>query len=226
MRYLRWLLLTFLLACAPARAADPVPQLDLDRRCGQCHDASGTLTTEHWLERLEELGPIDKLSPAEQKEALGLLRHHGWEIEKIAQMAGDRHVFEEKCSLCHSADRAFIRDLTPEQWRTTLERMRARAPDWISEADLETIATFLKAGAPGVQKPEHKLVSASPAEVFRVRCSACHTLERAYLYVETHRQDTQWAPVVERMRLKAPEWISPPEAALITEYLDAQKPLL
>ena len=215
-----------LLACGAVRAAEPVPQLDLDRSCGQCHDVSGDLTTEHWMQRLQELGPIDKLTPEQQKEALGLLRHHGWEIDQIVRMAADRNLFEEKCSLCHSADRAFIRELTPEQRRATLERMRTRAPDWISEPQLQTILTFLERGAPGVHKPEHRIVSSDPADVFRVRCSACHTLERAYLYLETHRGDSQWPVLVERMRLKAPEWISEPEAKQITDYLSAQKPLL
>jgi mono/diheme cytochrome c family protein len=141
-------------------------------------------------------------------------------------MAGDRNLFEEKCSLCHSADRAFIRQLSPDELRTTLERMRTRAPDWISESQLQTIITFLERGAPGVHKPEHKIVSADASDVFRVRCSACHTLERIYLYLETHRADSQWPALVERMRLKAPEWISQPEAKLITDYLSAQKPLL
>ena len=214
-----------LLACGALRA-ESIPQLDLDRRCGQCHDVTGDLTTERWMQRLKELGPIDKLTPEQQKEALGLLRHHGWEIDEIVRMAADRNLFEEKCSLCHSADRAFIRELTPEQRRATLERMRTRAPDWISEPQLQTILAFLERGAPGVHKPEHKIVSTDPANAFRVRCAACHTLERAYLYLETHRGDTQWSPLVERMRLKAPEWISEPEAKLISEYLSAQKPLL
>lgn len=215
-----------LLACTPLRAAEPVQQLDLDRRCGQCHDVTGELTTERWLQRLRELGPIDKLTPEQQREAIGLLRHHGWEIEQIVRMADDRHLFEEKCNLCHSADRAFIRELTPQQWRTTLERMRARAPEWISEEELRTIQAFLERGAPGVQKPEHKLVGADAAEIFRVRCSACHTLERAYLHIETFRQNPGWPALVERMRLKAPEWISEAEAAAITDYLEDQKPLL
>jgi hypothetical protein len=215
-----------LLACIAIHAAEPVAQLDLDRRCGQCHNVAGDLTTEHWMQRLQELGPIDKLTPAQQKEALGLLRHHGWEIDRIVQMAADRNLFEEKCGLCHSADRAFIRQLAPAELRATLERMRARAPDWISESQLQTILTFLEGGAPGVHKPEHKIVGAEPADAFRVRCSACHTLERTYLYLETHRADSQWPALVERMRLKAPEWISEPEAKLITDYLNAQKPLL
>jgi cytochrome c2 len=215
-----------LLACATIRAEETVPQLDLDRRCGQCHDVTGTLTTDHWLQRLQELGPIEKLSPEQQKEALGLLRHHGWEINQIVQMAAERHLFEEKCSLCHSADRAFIRQLTPQERRATLERMRARAPDWITEAQLQAILAFLERGAPGVPKPEHRIVSASPADTFRIRCSACHTLERAYLHTEAYRENAGWGALVERMRLKAPEWISAAEAALITDYLNAQKPLL
>ena len=177
------------------------------------------------MQRLHELGPIDKLTPEQQKEALGFLRHHGWEINQIVEMSGDRDLFEEKCS-CATVPTVPSSASSRTERRATLERMQRRAPDWISAAQLQTILAFLERGAPGVIKPEHKLVSANPVDVFRVRCSACHTLERAYLYLETHREETQWPPVVERMRLKAPEWISKTEAALITEYLNAQKPLL
>ena len=149
-----WLSLALaLLAYGALGAEEPIPQLDLDHRCGQCHDVTGDLTSERWLQRLQELGPIDKLTPAQQTEALGFLRHHGWEINQIVQMAGDRHLFEEKCSLCHSADRAFIRALTPEQRRATLERMRARA-----RLDLRTAAAdhprVPRARRPGRAKAE------------------------------------------------------------------------
>ena len=52
-------------------------------------------------------------------------------------------------------------------------------------------------------------------DVFRVRCGACHTLERVYQYLETHGSKAEWPLLVERMRLKAPEWISETEAVLI-----------
>ena len=42
------------------------------------------------MQRLQELGPIDKLTPAQQNEVLGLLCRHGWEINQIVQMASDR----------------------------------------------------------------------------------------------------------------------------------------
>jgi hypothetical protein len=208
------------------RAEETATPLELDRPCSECHRAGGVLVSEDWLTQFKELGPLDKLTLEQQKAVLGLLRHHGSELTLITQSEGDRKLFMEKCSMCHSSDRAFIRELTPDQRRVTLERMRARAPEWLSEAQIQTILAFLEGGAPGVRKPEHKLVGAEPVNVFRVRCGACHTLERAYLYLETHGSNTEWPPLVERMRLKAPGWISPTESELIIDYLKAQKPLL
>jgi mono/diheme cytochrome c family protein len=215
-----------LLACVSVRSEGAITPLELDRPCSECHRVRTPLTGEDWLARLRELGPLDKLTLEQQQEVLGLLHHHGSELTQIVQSEADRALFLEKCSLCHSADRAFIRELTPEQRRATLARMQARAPDWLSDAQIQTIVAFLERGAPGVQKPEHRLVDAVPVDVFRVRCGACHTLERAYLYLEAHGSDADWPQLVARMRSKAPEWISSSEAALIVDYLKAQKPQL
>ena len=66
------------------------------------------------------------------------------------------------------------------------------------------------------------------AQVFRERCSACHTLERVYLALEESQGKDKappWMHIVQRMREKAPEWISAQEAEQIMTYLQSLKPV-
>lgn len=219
------LLVLALLASTLAHAE--IETLDLERRCGQCHDVSGAdqLKSENWLERLQELGPLDQLDQKQRTEVVGFLRYHGWEVNQIVGMATERHLFEEKCGLCHSVERVFVKTLSPEQIDTTVERMRLREPQWMSQEDAKTITAFIKGGARGVPRPVHNAVEGSPADVFRDRCAGCHPLERAYLYLETELEP-HWPLLVKRMQVKAPEWISDAEAEQIVTYLSGLRPVL
>jgi cytochrome c len=46
-------------------------------------------------------------------------------------------IFQEKCTLCHSSKRIFTVD--PEDVRATIERMQAKNPDWITDAQLDHV---------------------------------------------------------------------------------------
>lgn len=216
-----------LVALPPGATGAGLEALDLERRCGQCHDVAGagSLTSEDWLARLHAMGPRENLDQAQRVEVVEFLRYHGWEVNQIMAMASERHLFEDKCGLCHSVSRIFVRDLDAAGLRATVERMRLRAPQWISPEQSETIIEFLEAGARGVQRPEHRFVDGAPAEVFRERCAGCHPLERTYLYLETEL-DPHWPLLVARMRAKAPEWISEQEANQVVEYLSSLEPQL
>lgn len=215
------------LALAPSPATAEIETLDLERRCGQCHDVSGAdrLKSEDWLSRLQELGPIEKLDQKQRTEVVGFLRYHGWEVNQILGMASERHLFEQKCGLCHSVQRVFVKTMSQDQIATTVERMRQREPQWISQEDADAITAFIEAGARGVPRPVHDAIDGSPADVFRDRCAGCHPLERAYLYLETELEP-HWPLLVKRMQVKAPEWISDAEADQIVEYLSGLKPVL
>ncbi|MBT8145132.1 MAG: cytochrome c, partial [Gammaproteobacteria bacterium] len=193
-----------------------------------CHDVSDTerLTSdENWLQKLADMGPLEELTAEQRVEAVEFLRYHGWEVNQIVGMASDRHLFEEKCGLCHSVERAFVKTMDAEQTAITVERMRKREPDWISEAEAQQLVAFMNAGARGVRRPEHRVVDGTPADAFRARCAGCHPLERSYLYLETELEP-HWPLLVKRMQVKAPEWINDTEAELIVEYLQSLKPVL
>ncbi len=201
--------------------------LELERSCGNCHDVSTDtgLSGENWLARLKAMGPVESLDAKQRTEVVGFLRHHGWEVNQILSMTDERYLFEEKCGLCHSVQRAFIKTMSSEQFEQVVHRMQRRAPEWISDDDAETIIEFVGAGARGVARPEHPAIDTGPADVFRARCAGCHPLERSYLYLET-QLDPAWPLLVRRMQLKAPEWISDDEAVQIVDYLSSLEPQL
>ncbi|MDX1569773.1 MAG: cytochrome c [Xanthomonadales bacterium] len=199
-----------------------------ERRCGQCHQLSdpNVQVPQAWLERLGGQGTLDQLSAEEQRQLLSFFQHHGQETSAIVAMARDRRLFEEKCSLCHNPNRVFIQTLTDDQLAAIIERMRARAPDWISREEARTIYDFLEAGAPGESRILRQEFPNDNKGLYRNRCSACHTLERVYLMLERDRERAQWALTVKRMQARAPEWITDEEADRITAYLETLEPQL
>ncbi|NNF66835.1 MAG: hypothetical protein HKM98_04940 [Gammaproteobacteria bacterium] len=201
--------------------------LELERSCGSCHNLSnpGGLNGDDWLVRMTAMGPIEDLTAKQRTEVVGFLRHHGWEVNQILAMTNERYLFEEKCGLCHSVERTFIKKMDEEEFRETVIRMRHRAPKWISEKEAETIIKFVANGARGVVRPVHGDIDGGPEAVFQGRCAGCHPLERSYLYLET-TLDPAWPLLVKRMQLKAPEWINDKEADQIVEYLSGLEPQL
>lgn len=66
----------------------------------------------------------------------------------------------------------------------------------------------------------------APAEIFAVRCSACHTLERVFLNLSKAENVADfWSHTVSRMRGKAPQWMSEADAAEILDYLRSLSPV-
>ena len=199
------------------------------RRCGQCHQQQDPvkLVPRQWLDKLKSMGTVEQLSSEQQQELLSFFRHHGRRSTEIVAMSTERKLFERKCSLCHNANRVFLEPWDDQRLREIVGRMRRRAPDWLSRNDSETIIAYLLQGAPGTKKISPKVISGSPAQVFQQRCSACHSLERVYLKLERDReQQPPWKYLVQRMRAKAPDWITEQEADKIVEYLQRQKPVM
>ena len=54
-------------------------------------------------------------------------------------------VFEAKCSVCHGIDKPLGKNKTPEEWSKTVSRMQKKAPDKISDADVNAIVAYLNA---------------------------------------------------------------------------------
>ncbi len=67
---------------------------------------------------------------------------------------------------------------------------------------------------------------ATSAQIFAVRCFACHSLERIFANLDEGTDPAAfWSHTVSRMRGKSPQWMSEPEAREILTYLQSVVPL-
>ncbi len=138
----------------------------------------------------------------------------------------EERLFEEHCGLCHPSERIFLVDLTPEQRRHVVLRMRDRwegGPAWLSDEDIDQILAYVEKRAADGMATANDSEDQTAKELFRERCSGCHELDRVYAQVKQERDKTAaWLHVVTRMRAKAPDWISESDAERIIEYLRAR----
>ena len=62
-----------------------------------------------------------------------------------APTAEGKTLFEAKCSVCHSLDRATSLTGTKENWTSIVKKMQGKKADWISDADASKIIDYLSA---------------------------------------------------------------------------------
>lgn len=201
----------------------------MENRCTMCHELPDPdkLSKEAWVLQLESMSDYAGLTAGEKEKVLDYVASHEKKAVTIVSMAEEQKTFEQKCALCHTTSRVFLMPLNPESRRHIVLRMQERAPEIISMEDVHGILEYLNHGAPGAVKPEaRKQTGNGPAEIFRERCTACHTAERVYLKLQQSEQQDDavvWGHIVNRMREKSPEWITKDEAKLILEYLGSIK---
>jgi Photosystem P840 reaction-centre cytochrome c-551 len=104
-------------------------------------------------------------------------------------------LMQKRCSKCHTLDRIAGARKDAAGWAATVNRMRAMAGAGISEADAQTIVSFLTAQRrpPGSEKTAQLEVARALVDQ---RCSRCHPLDRVY---KTVQGPEQWRETVTRM---------------------------
>jgi hypothetical protein len=65
------------------------------------------------------------------------------QAEATVEIGLARDLFVAKCSKCHRLDTPLSETRTPEEWRATVEAMRLKDPNWISQNQAVAIAEFL-----------------------------------------------------------------------------------
>ncbi len=192
-------------------------------RCAACHELPNPAEppTEGWLEQLEKMAPLARLKQGQQQEVLTYLLAHTQQSVNVAALEEDRAFFEEKCSRCHSLQRIFLEPLTDESRQHVVARMKARSgTDWLSDEDVGRVLNYLAVATPEIEPPEPLSAAASAYEIFEVRCTGCHTLERIFAKsLDSENGGSAWEHVVGRMRGKAPQWMTDAETQSILEYL-------
>ena len=75
--------------------------------------------------------------------------------------SGDNNItpkmlFENKCSRCHGLDRITQATKSPDQWSSTVNRMRQKDTNWISQEEARTIAAYLASSVSGKNSDDQK----------------------------------------------------------------------
>ena len=229
----RLLVITLMLIASVSLAQDPGDQI-LEEKCTMCHDKPdpAKLTQEEWVIKVDEMAPNAGLSSAETSTVLDYVSSHAKGAAAVLSMVNEKKLFDEKCSLCHTTDRALIMPMTADSVREIVSRMQAMAASWfmaggwITNDEAEEISEYLVHGAPESTRPKRsELATSDPYEMFLQRCTACHTAEKIFVLLESDRGGktvTKWAEVVDEMQEKAPDWIIKSEAKTITSFLSNQ----
>jgi len=228
-RLLSYLILPGLLTLsATAWSAGPAGQNLFEKRCVACHKLPdpGLPPAVGWEQQLDLMAPLARLKKRQKEEVLEYLLSHSRDAAMTAALDEDRMLFEEKCSLCHSLDRIFLEPLEGEDLQHVVSRMQSRSgTDWLSDQEVERVLAYL-AEAPRDIPSTTFDDDASPAQIFAVRCSACHTLERVFQSLDEAEDPAEfWSHTVSRMRGKSPQWMSESEAGEILAYLQSVVPL-
>jgi hypothetical protein len=64
-------------------------------------------------------------------------------------------LYENKCSKCHGLDRSINAMKLPDQWNSTVNRMRQKDTSWISLEEAQTIIAYLASNAPNKESYRH-----------------------------------------------------------------------
>ena len=216
-----------IIAFSTAWAAPLDGQNLFEKRCSACHKLPDPEQPppEGWAEKLELMAPLARLKADQKQTVLDYLLSHTRQAAMNAALDDDRELFESKCSRCHTVDRVLLSPLRGESLRHVVNRMQSRSgTDWLSDQDVERVLGYLDSAPREATRPDALGGNANAAEIFEVRCSACHTLERIFRKLDDDANGpTRWSHTISRMREKAPQWMTETEAGQILEYLQAAR---
>jgi mono/diheme cytochrome c family protein len=206
-----------------AEAAESNGQVLFEKRCAACHKLPDPAKPPDigWEQQLNLMAPLARLKKDQREEVLAYMLSHTRNVAMSVALDEDRMLFENKCSRCHTLDRILLSRLEGDDLSHVVNRMQDRSgSNWISDDDVARVLAYLG------EAPKNKVQStqaegnASAEQLFLVRCSACHSLERVYRSIDADVDvEGFWGHTVSRMRNKAPQWMSDAEARQILDYL-------
>jgi len=211
-----------------AWSASSTGQELFEKRCVACHKLPNPAVepTVGWEQQLEVMGALARLKKGQKEEVLAYLQTHSRAAAMDAALDEDQVLFEEKCSRCHSLDRIFLEPLRGEDLQHVVSRMQNKSgTDWLSDEEVERVLEYLTSAPRETVAAVALDDSTTPDQIFAVRCSGCHSLERIFSKLgESADTADFWSHTVSRMRGKAPQWMPESEAIQILEYLRTIEP--
>jgi ferredoxin-NADP reductase len=133
------------------------------------------------------------LARASKIEQVSIDPEHSAPVTIDVNQASD--LMQKRCSKCHNLERVIGARKDAQGWLATVSRMRALPGSGISDADAQTIVSWLAS-----QNRLQGSGTAAKMEVERAltdqRCGRCHTLERVY---KTVQEPAEWRETLHRM---------------------------
>jgi cytochrome c2 len=103
-------------------------------KCSKCHAITRpdgkTKTPDEWKATVEQMRNKDQKWISAD------------EAGTITAFLSGRALCSQKCTKCHSAERVDVKK-TAVQWQSTVQRMQAKKPDWISDDEKKQILFYL-----------------------------------------------------------------------------------
>ena len=123
-----------------------------------------------------------------------------------------------KCSKCHTLKRIFVMFRPVEEWRTIVQEMMNKNPQWIRQEEIQMIINeIVKISPERIQATITEKKNYEDARfLFVDRCSICHSINRVLI---KNKMAEEWQETVERMRSEAYEYIKKEDAERITHFL-------
>ena len=171
---------------------------------------------------MDAMAPLARLKKKQKVEVLQYLQDHIKQETIEAITMSDKVLVEEKCSTCHSLGRVALESFDGEAGEHVLERMQDYAgSEFISDEEIKRVLYYLQ-NEKNIAEIVPPVDGDSPDDIFRVRCSACHTLERVIKLISGEKtSDESWVHIISRMQSKAPDWISPAESEALLYYIQS-----
>jgi len=163
-------------------------------KCSQCHDLKRVVSLErdeeNWRKIVSAMSK-EKGSDINKDEINIIVSYHRHRQKK------DRELFETKCSKCHK--RMNIQtppevEKTPDQWKTTIRRMMEKTSDVMSDENVDTLIHYHTRAhsmiVSGRLETQAKILGLDSVELFKRKCSTCHSLEKSLHILEESWQKT------------------------------------
>lgn len=221
--------LLLLLFITPNALAENSAEQIMEEKCALCHEVPKVekLSREQWVIKVDEMAPSAGLSSSEKSIVKDYVNSYVKGAASVLSMKNEKKLFDDKCGLCHTTERALIMPMTAESVVEIVTRMQAMSEGWISDGEAHEILEYLNHGAPDSKRPtRNQMQIEDPYQLFLQRCTACHNAERVFSLLESDKKKgtpvADWPEIVNRMQQKAPNWLTKQESVMIIDFLQSR----
>lgn len=191
-------------------------------KCSKCHELDRALKKsgddQSWLATIARM-KNEHNADITNDEVQQLVAFH------VSRQQREAEVFKEKCQQCHPGKQFVDKNLTPDQARSIIHQMQAKAGNVITEDEVELIISY--------HRRQHQLATESALRrslglgpvasggnsgivgIFIEKCSQCHEPERA---LTVYKDEKAWEATVKRMEGYSQGNISDSEAGQLVNF--------